>query len=258
MLCCALGEYVDCGNSTCQETTVSCRSGPCIFDCGSLSACQSSVIDCLDDQDCVIIAGGANSCRNSRINCPNNANCTFTGSAGDDSFRDSIINCGINGSCYFSYNNSSTYYNFHWFKILGARRSNRVEIKKYGSKNLNSLDNLLSSVYCPVGGNSNTCNIECGGPSDSCDNLNIYAANGFNDVNIVTTGENDQTFNQSRIFCGSPTEFHEYDANNYNYPNWCNIDPMNPNQCQIVETNISNYQRYRCDKYNGDNYNFSS
>ena len=236
----AVAEHIDCGfddgacrsnnNLTCSEDNT------CTVSCTARNACRDATINCKDHHDCHIISTNKSSVRATTINCPSNANCLINGTAENNAFLDATINCGVNGSCYFLFNETAVgVSNFHFFKKLNATTSRYAKIYKYGLRQTSpntTTSNISSSICCPVSSENNkkvNCEIFCGDFSSlvffcvvffgmiffcsltcfaltlfflgSCDYLNIYAVNGFDDVTITVTGSVSMKFNESYMYC---------------------------------------------------------
>ena len=226
------GEHIDCTQgSKCTSSTVTCSetAESCIIDCRADNACKASTINCNHGQNCIIVTDDSINCvRKSIIHCPHGANCIFNGTQGDGGFRDAEIHCGIGGSCYFVHSDSGGTH-FHWFSLFNATHSTYIKIRKSGDW---TSSNLGSTVYCPNNGHGGepSCELECD-TDKACDFLNIYAVEGFHDINITdtywATSTRHASFYQSYMHCGKSKD------DTYS----CNVDAENPNQCN--QTGVS-------------------
>ena len=221
-------ETMNCtGDDACLGSIITCvEDNTCIIYCIGENACRSATITCKDDQPCYINSDGRSAVRQSTINCPDNNKCIMNGTQANHGYRNSLVNCGINGSCYFLYEYVAGVSNFHFFS-MNATYSRYVKIYKYG--NPGSGATVQSNVSCPINndGGGSSCDILCGGSgtSSACDDMNIFAVQGFRAVNITESYANN--FEDSYMWC---TE---------NYFISCAIDGNDPSQC-VNASNICN------------------
>ena len=243
-------EFIDCtgtqsASDPCYGNIVTCSSGPCVANCADWSACENKTINCFDGYLCNILgsswADGTQSVRNAKINCPNNADCILNNSRGTnsiDTFLGANIQCGINGSCYFLFGDDAQYQgsDMHMFDLFNATHSKYLKIQKTNPVS----ESVVSKIYCPNNGYNGypSCDIECKYYSTACDQMKIYAREGFSDVNITVYDITNTTFDNSFIFCGGDP---------YNYNISCVIDPNTPNQC--LESGVSSDDELTCDNY---------
>ena len=227
LILCFLPSLFDCetinciGTEACRNSqTLTCdEDNPCVINCLGDGSCRQSKITCKDDQPCYINSNDRNVLRTAEINCPANADCIFNGTQDSAGYRNAKINCGINGSCYFLFKHYVTdILNFHFFELFNATYSRYVKIYKYGNRG--SAD-LTSNIYCPIsndidGGGSN-CDIICGGTNGACNDMNVFAVQGFNDANITETFDNQ--FTDSNVYCTS------------DYSTFCTIGTGDPIKC---------------------------
>ena len=213
-----LGEWFNCTQLAPCNNDLTCTKTPCVFDCDGLSSCREITLNCLDNEYCHIYSGrtvdAAASVRNSIINCPKNHTCVFSGTSGNNAFRYTTINCGENGECYFLIKQSR---NNNIFATFNATSSKFVRIFRSAPANAY----LPSTIYCPNNGHLGgiTCELICSNERDACDDMAIYAREGFRDVNITEYGIIKQNFTSSTMNCGEDFE------------SSCSIDTTNPNQC---------------------------
>ena len=216
------------GDRACYGANITCvEDNPCIIDCIGEDSCRIATLTCKDDQPCYINSDGRSAVRSSTVNCPNDNDCIMDGTQVNHGFRASVVNCGINGSCYFLYEYVTGTSNFHYF-TMNATFSRYVKIYKYG--NPGSIATVESNIYCPINndGSGSNCDILCGGASGTtraCDDMNVFAVQGFNDVNITDIYSNN--FEDSYMWC---TE---------DYSISCAINSTDPTRC-VDTTNICN------------------
>ena len=226
-LCCFFpflfqSETIDCiGDEACRgfQNLTCTQNNPCVINClGGDSSCRFSKITCKDDQPCYINSEDKHSLRAAEINCPANADCILNGTQDNQGYRDAIINCGVDGSCYFLFDHYVTdVFNFHFFELFNATYSKYVKIYKYGNRG--SVD-LASNITCPIsndGDGGSNCDIICGATNRACNDMNIFAVEGFNDVNITETLDNQ--FSDSYVYCKS------------DYSSSCSIGTGDPIKC---------------------------
>ena len=220
LLGCARSEFRNCtGVDACRSTDITCvEENRCVINCIGESACRSSTINCKHNQPCNITSDDRNVLRQSTINCPDNEVCIINGTQANQGYRDAMINCGINGSCYFLFQYVIGVTNFHFF-TMNATTSTYVKIEKHGAPG--SSTNVKSNISCPTSNiyteGESKCDIVCGAVSSSCDDMNVFAVNGFKDVNITTQISMD--FSDSFMWC----------TNNYN--GRCAINATDPTHC---------------------------
>ena len=218
-----LAEWFNCTQLEPCNNDLTCTATPCVFDCDGLSSCRGITLNCLDNEYCHIYSGrtvdSAASLRDSTINCPKNNTCVFSGSAGNNAFRRATINCGENGECYFLIKQQR---NHNRPTTFNATNSKFVRIFRVGPWS----GNLPIAIYCPDNGHFGgiTCELICSNEPHSCDNITIYAREGFRDVNITEYGTIEQSFTGSTMNCGE------------NFSSSCSIDTTNPNQCASAPT----------------------
>ena len=220
-------ETVNCtGVYSCFRTNVTCvEDNPCIIDCLGGASCLFATLTCKDNQPCYINSDGISAVQLSTVNCPDNNDCIMNGTQANNGFRDSLVNCGINGSCYFLFEYVSGVTNFHFFN-MNATHSRYVKMYKFGNPGAAV---VISNISCPINNNGggSSCDIICGGGTRGCDNMYIYAVEGFNDVNITETLDND--FGNSYMWCTD-----DYDIG-------CAINSTDPTQCVNTNNICNNY-----------------
>lgn len=189
---------------------------------------------------------------NSVINCPNNADCYFNGTLHEKDYFNSIINCGMNGWCYFwpTYDDDTSQ-GVHQFDIFNATLSKYVEIKKSG-RVVPQSNEFTSTIYCPIAhGDARedkfTCLLECGCEKSrsSCDNLEIYAKQGFLNFNISEPKEDPCKLQDVTMYCAS-LDYKGNSPDSYDVP--CAIEENYPNECSDDDETEYN-GTHTCDWY---------
>eukprot|EP01084_Bolivina_argentea_P253964 426822_1 len=129
------------------------------FTCNSYQECYQDIIICDANKNCTITCSGSGSCRYSNILCPINGNCTINCENQVDTCRQATINA-----------TASTSLHLNCFDTITGYR---------GCDDTN--------VYCPNNGHSGpiTCNIYVGQGAANGGLADIYAVEGFNDVEFT-------------------------------------------------------------------------
>eukprot|EP01084_Bolivina_argentea_P205916 351673_1 len=151
--------------------------------CINPNPCNNTVINCSPNEDCLIECHDTNSCANSIINCPTingkcEIECTNTASC-KQTIINSYINNEVHINCDASYSCFATTFNTQTASLLNIE----------GCQQDQSCLDL--SIYCPSHSDDINCVIEGNdnlGSSPQSDGIQIYAINGWNDIEINYNG----------------------------------------------------------------------
>ena len=203
--------YYQCANSTfiCPQTAKSCVI-KCLYD----YSCYSTNIICSRDTQCNITSNSKYSLTNTKINGPYQQQTT--------------IKCDSFNSC------------------------NNIWIDTKHSINLHLSCNEINScqqitIYCPIGDSDNNCNINTERYTE-IQELNIYAINSWNDLNIEYSLKL-KIDDNSRMFCGDKYEYSCLIGNDTIQNEWNCIDKTS--QCYVqYDRNNNNGKQFLSDMFN--------